>query len=66
MWLCKDMCFDKIWGRRKVGNKSQLSAILANNLIPYGLSGRGRRERRSAGEEEEEGLLRTVVCVFKS
>ena len=50
----------------KVGNKSQMSPALAANLIPGAIFRRGRRERRGAGEENEEGVLRTDDCVFKS
>ena len=60
------MFFDGFWGWRKVGPKSQRSATLADNWIPMGSFCAGRRERRGAGEEKEEGLLRTVDCVFKS
>ena len=52
--------------RRSVSPKSQRSATLADNLIPVGSFGARRRERQCVGEEKEEGLLRTVVCVFKS
>ena len=52
--------------RRKIGQTSQTSATLADNLIRMGSFGAGRRERRGAGEEKEEGLLRTVDWVFKT
>ena len=57
---------DEFWARQKVGKQSQMSATLAANLIPSGWFWRGRRDRRGAREEKEEGLLRTVDEVFKS
>ena len=43
-----------------------MSATLAGNWVSSGSFGRGRRERRCVGEEKDEGLLRTVDCVFQS
>ena len=60
------MFFDEFLGRQKVGNESQMLATLAANWIPRAIFGRGRWERRCAGKEKEEGLLRPVDCVFKS
>ena len=53
-------------GRQKAGNKEQRSATLAYKVKQIISLGRGRRKRRCAREEKEEGLLRTVDCVFKS
>ena len=53
-------------GRQKGGEKTQRSATLADKVKTHSIFGRGRRERWGAGEEKEEGLLRTVDCVFKS
>ena len=41
-------------------------ANVSDNSIPGAIFGWGRREERGAREEKEEGLLRTVDCVFKS
>ena len=43
---------------------SQMSATLSDHRILRAIFGRGRRERRGLGEENEEGLLRTVDSVF--
>ena len=57
--------FYELLVRQEVGPKSRMSVTLADNLVPRGSFGRGRREKRWAGVEEEKGLLRTVDCVFK-
>ena len=66
MRFLRDVFFDEFGGRRKVDQQSKISATLAENLVPSSSSGRGRWERRCAGEMKEEGLLSTVDCVFKS
>jgi hypothetical protein len=48
--------FDEFLARHKVGQKHKISAALADELKKRGWFGRGRRERRCAGEEKEEGL----------
>ena len=59
------MCFDSFLARQQVCKKSKMSVW---QIIVWfrGSFGRCRRERRCAGEDKEEGLLRTVDCVFKS
>ena len=44
------------WIGEQVGPKFRKSATLTDKLIPMGWLGRGRRERRRAGEEKELGL----------
>ena len=51
------MFFDEFFDLQKVCPKSQISEMLPAR---DGTFGRGRRERRGAGEEKEEGSLRTV------
>ena len=64
--VLKRYVFEWIFGSAKVSNKSQMAAVLADDLILAAIFARGRRERRCAGEEKEEGLLRTADCVFKN
>ena len=64
--VLKKMYFCVLLGRRTVSQQSQKSKMLADSLIPMGSFGAGRRERRGAGEEKEEGLLRTVDCTSNS
>ena len=58
--------FDIFFGHKKVGNKSQISVTWITNSILAAIFGRGRRKRRGAREEKQEGSLRTVDCAFKS
>ena len=51
-----DVFFYEFWVRQKVGPKSQSSAISATNSKKRGWFGRGRQERRRAGEEKELGV----------
>ena len=66
MRFSRDVIFDDFGSRLTASQKSQMSATLADNLIPMNSFGRGQRERRCAREEKEEGLLRTVDCILKS
>ena len=52
----KDVFFDEFLVRQKVGQKLQSSLTLADKLKKGSSFGRGRRERRCAREEKEEGL----------
>ena len=54
------------WGRQEVCQKSQRSAALVDQAQTNTFLGRGRRERRYAEGEKEEGLLRTIECGFKN
>ena len=60
------MFCDELLDRQKIGQRSQRSATMAANLILRAIFGRCRRERRGVGEEEEEGLLRTVDRALES
>ena len=61
------MCFlMSVWVGKKLSNNFKKSATLAANSVPDGWFGRGRRERRGAGEDKEEGLLGIANCDFKS
>ena len=62
----RNVCFYILLARQEVSHKLKMSVALEDNLVLGGSFGRGGRERRCAGEEKEEGLLRTVDCVFKS
>ena len=50
---------------QKVDPKTQRSATMADNVETWAIFCLGRRKMQFAGDEEEEGLLRTVECVFK-
>ena len=64
----------ELLGGQTVGQQLQTSTTLADSLILLGSFGRGRREKRGARAEKDEGPLRTadcfqefiVDCVFKS
>ena len=52
----KDVFFDEFLVRQKVTYKSKISATLADKVKNTTSFGRGRRERRRAGEEKELGF----------
>ena len=54
--FCMGVIFDEFLDRQKVGPESQKTETWAAKKRTRAVFGRGRRERRGAGEEKEEGL----------
>ena len=64
MRFWKYVFFDEFFDWQEVDPKSQFSSMLAANVKKCGSFGRGRRERRYAGEEKEEGLCCRSSKIF--
>ena len=58
-------CYQFGFGQQ-VGNESQGSATLADKVKTRTSFGRGRRERRCAGEEKEEGYWDILIAFSKA
>ena len=75
-WVCEVACFEILkgfentyfsmifWVSKKFAKNLKCRTLWQTKL--WAIFGRGRRERRGAGKEKEEGLLITIDCVFKS